>query len=47
MSQNVKIKGSFKVLVRNLRIKKNEKYKIPEVEDAFLQREESTNNRLE
>lgn len=38
-------KGSFKVLIRNLRIKKDEKYKIPKNEIAFLPREESENNK--
>lgn len=38
-------KGSFKVLIRNLRIKKDEKYKIPKDEIAFLPREESENNK--
>lgn len=37
----MKNSGSFKILIRNLRIKKNEKYKIQENEDTFLQREES------
>ena len=37
----MKNSGSFKILIRNLRIKKNEKYKIQENEDTLLQREES------
>lgn len=38
-------KGSFKVLIRNLRIKKDEKYKIPKDEIAFLPREKSESNK--
>lgn len=34
-------KGSFKILIRNIRIKKDEKYKIPDIEDPFIQGEES------
>lgn len=38
-------KGSFKVLIRNLRIKKDEKYKIPKDEITFLPREESKSDK--
>lgn len=40
-----KTEGSFKVLVRNLRIKKDEKYKIQNNEDAFIPGEESKNSK--
>ncbi len=37
--------GSFKTLVRNLRKKKDEKFKIQEDTSSLLQREESKDNR--
>jgi hypothetical protein len=36
-----RVEGSFKILIRNLRLRKNEKNKIQENEDTLLQREES------
>lgn len=38
-----RVEGSFKILIRNLRLKKNEKNKIQENEDTLLSREESAN----
>ena len=35
-----RVEGSFKILIRNLRLRKNEKNKIQENEDTLLQREE-------
>lgn len=37
----MKNEGSFKILIRNLRIRKDEKYKIQKDEDSLLPREES------
>lgn len=39
----MKSNGSFKILIRNLRIRKDEKYKIQENENTLLPREESKN----
>lgn len=39
----VETKGSFRRLIRNLRIKQNEKYSIPDIENSILQGEEGKN----
>jgi hypothetical protein len=36
-----RVEGSFKILIRNLRLNKNEKNKIQENENTLLPREES------
>ena len=36
-----RVEGSFKILIRNLRLNKNQKNKIQETENTLLSREES------